>query len=268
MSELQIEIKGNWESFHPREYLEMWYARTTPEISATLGFLRYAYLQATPGARVLDFCCGPTIYQHLAAAPLVAEIHCADYLQRNLDEIRRWRDGGPDAFDWTPLIHEALWQEGLRHPAAEDIARRADIVRSRLTALEWCDIRQPDPLGRPLGRAYDVVSNCYGADVVAATVEEWEDCVANCCSLLKPGGMLIMTLIKDAEWWPSGDQIMPALRLNELHVMNALTKIGFVPSSITTSTHTVDDASQVGYSDVIFVTATLADNVDEEPRSA
>ena len=92
MSELQIEAKGNWESFNPREYLEMWYARTTPEISATLEFLHYAYRQAPPTARVLDFCCGPTIYQYLAAAPLVAEIHCADFLPRNLEEIRRWRE--------------------------------------------------------------------------------------------------------------------------------------------------------------------------------
>jgi hypothetical protein len=267
MSELQIAATGDWEKFNSREYLEMWYARTTVEISATLDFLRYAYQQVAPTARVLDLCCGPTIYQYLAAAPRVAEIHGADFLERNMDEIRQWCAGSSDAFDWTPLIHEALWQEGNRTPTADDIARRAASVRQKVTELAWCDILQPQPLGRPLGRVYDVVSNCYGADVVAKSVEEWEACVANCCSLLKPGGMLIMTLIKDAEWWPSGDLIMPALALNELHVMNALTRIGFVPSSITTATHTVDEASAVGYSDVIFVTATLAHDVDAEPRA-
>lgn len=256
-----VTANADWNAFNSREYLEMWYTHPTPEITATLDFLRKAYLQVSPNARVLDVCCGPTIYQYMAAAPRVAEIHGADFLEQNLDEIRRWRNSAPDGHTWDYILAEALRLEGLNPPTQADIDGRAAAIRQKLTHLAWCDVRQPHIFGEPTGRVYDVVSNCYGTDVVASTVEEWDAYLGNCCAVLKPGGLLIMTLIKEAQWWPSGDLIMPAVALNETHVVEALTKLGFIPGSIETFTETVDDASEVGYSDIIFVTARLGADV-------
>ena len=260
-SHVTVNVNADWNTFNPREYLDMWYTHPTEEITATLDFLRESYLKVSPDARVFDVCCGPTIYQYMAAAPRVAEIHGADFLEHNLDEIRQWCNSAPNQHTWDHIFAEALRLEGLNSPTQADIDARADLVRQKLTRLDWCDVRQPDILGEPIGRVYDVVSNCYGTDVVASTVEEWDEYLGNCCSVLKPGGLLIMTLIKEAQWWPSGDLIMPALALNESHVVETLTRLGFIPDSIALVTHTVEDASESGYSDIIFVTATLATDV-------
>jgi hypothetical protein len=260
-SPVTVNVNADWTMFNPHEYLDMWYTVPTPEITATLSFLRSAYSKVPPAARVIDFCCGPTIYQYMAPAPRVAELHGADFLQQNLEEIQRWRDAQPEAHDWTAIIAEALRLEGNAAPTPSDIAQRAAMMRQKLTRLDWCDVRQPHPFGKPTGRAYDVVSNCYGTDVVANTLEEWNEYLGNCCSVLKPGGLLIMTLIKEAQWWPSGDLIMPALALNEGHVTDALTRLGFIPGSIEMVTEAVEDASEAGYSDIIFVTATLGADV-------
>jgi hypothetical protein len=261
MTELAVQIFDNWNDFEPRPYLDAWYAQVTPEITATCKFLIESYRQVAPGARMIDFCCGPTIYQHIAAAAYVADMHASDFLAINLRETQLWLDQAANAFDWTPILGEVLRLEGNPTPSPAAIEQQAALVRQKLTALALCDIREQHPLGQDVGRIYDVVSHCYGADVVASTVAEWESYVENCCSVLKPNGRLIMTLIKDAEWWPSGDQIMPAVVLNESHVLHALVKIGFDPASIVIETHTVDEVSEVGYSDVIFVTATLGAGV-------
>ncbi|HEY1011726.1 MAG TPA: guanitoxin biosynthesis pre-guanitoxin forming N-methyltransferase GntF [Herpetosiphonaceae bacterium] len=268
MTTTSIQITDDWQTFNPRLFLESWHRQVTPEHTATLDFLRRSYQTAAPGARVIDFCCGPVVYQYLAAATRVAEIHACDLLPANLTEIRQWRDGAPEAFGWQPIVGEALRLEG-RPAAPDDCAERERLARSKVTRLLACDIRHAHPLGGPVARRYDIVSHCYGADVVAGTVEEWQRYVANCCSVLKPGGTLLMTLIKEATWWPNGDQILPALALNERHVEAALLAIGFDGATIELEAHDVEDASAAGYSHVIFARARLAaPGSKEEPWPA
>ncbi len=261
MTELSVQINADWNQFSPRTFLDAWHTAITPEITATCRFLIESYQHVAPNARVIDFCCGPTIYQHVAAAPYVAEIHACDFLASNLQETQRWLDQDTDAFDWIHTISEVLRLEGNPAPSSAAIEQRAALVRQKLTALSLCDIREQHPLGQDVGRIYDVVSHCYGADVVAASVAEWERYIQNCCAVLKPNGRLMMTLIKNAEWWPSGELIMAAVALNEAHVQHALLQIGFDPASIVIETQTVAEASEVGYSEIIFVTATLGADV-------
>jgi SAM-dependent methyltransferase len=257
MSIEAVQINADWNLFQPRQYLNEWHSELSLEISLTIEFLSKAFRAMDSDTRVIDFCSGPAIYQYIAAAPYVAEIHGSDYLDENLAEIRMWLDKDADAFDWTHEISEALRIEGHSDPAAAAIAHRAELVRQKVTRLVRCDIRNAHPLDVDPGRVYDVVSHCYGADVVADTVDEWEAYVANCCTVLKPGGTLLMTLIKEANWWPNGDHVHQALSLNEGHVTAALERIGFDPASIVLEAHEVADASKVGYSHVIFVRATL-----------
>ncbi len=257
MTELSVQINADWNQFSPCTFLDAWHTAITPEITATCRFLIETYQHVAPNAQVIDFCCGPTIYQHVAAAPYVAEIHACDFLASNVQETQRWLDQDTAAFDWTHTISEVLRLEGDAALTADAIAQRAALVRQKLTNLALCDIRLQHPLFEDVGRRYDVVSHCYGADVVADTVAEWEAYIQNCCSVLKPKGRLIMTLIKEAQWWPLDSQILQAVPINEAIVEQALRRIGFDPASIALQTHTVEVAETAGYSDIIFVTATL-----------
>ncbi|HEY1011725.1 MAG TPA: guanitoxin biosynthesis pre-guanitoxin forming N-methyltransferase GntF [Herpetosiphonaceae bacterium] len=258
MTSHETEISGDWGGFQPRPYLEQWYRQVTPEITATLDFLRAAHGALPPGALVLDVCSGPTIYQFLAAAPRAAAIHASDYLPQNLAELGRWLEAAPGAFDWSPVIAEALRLELGRPPQATEIAGRAAEVRRAVTELLPCDLRQAQPLGPSQRPIYDALSMCYGADSIFATLPEWEAAMRRCCAALKPGGALIAAVIKNASWWALGGRRMQAVPLDEASVAAALGRIGFAPASLDLRAEQVAAADSEGYDEIIFITARLA----------
>jgi hypothetical protein len=97
---------------------------------------------ATAGEAVLVFGTGPTLHQVFLAAPKASEIHLADYLPANLEEIERWRTRDPAAHDWRAFVRYTLECEGLTAPTDGDITRREELTRSKIT----CSPRSRPPL--------------------------------------------------------------------------------------------------------------------------
>ena len=80
----------DWARFDPTAYLEEYYADLGAENLALLRFLEEAYRDLPSNCVLLDFGGGPTIYPLIAAASRVEEIHFTDYLDSNLEEVRKW----------------------------------------------------------------------------------------------------------------------------------------------------------------------------------
>ncbi|KAI8498239.1 hypothetical protein Bbelb_241830 [Branchiostoma belcheri] len=53
------------------------------------------------GRRLLDVGSGPTVYQLISASRVCPEIICSDINKGALAEIKKWKNGDPNAFDWT-----------------------------------------------------------------------------------------------------------------------------------------------------------------------
>jgi hypothetical protein len=68
------------------------------------------------------------------------------YLPANLEELERWRTRDPAAHDWRPFVRYTLECEGLRAPTDEDVTRREELTRSKITRLLQVDPRRPVPL--------------------------------------------------------------------------------------------------------------------------
>src|SRR5579875_3915634 len=77
-------------SFHPRGYLNEYYAVVDQENDMLLNFYAALYKTTLPHSVMLDFGGGPTIYALISAARSVGEIYVCDYLEANLHEINRW----------------------------------------------------------------------------------------------------------------------------------------------------------------------------------
>ena len=52
------------------------------------------------GQKLLDFGCGPVIDHAISPSRYFEEIYFADF-KTNLDQIKKWVNRSPDAFDWS-----------------------------------------------------------------------------------------------------------------------------------------------------------------------
>lgn len=95
----------------PRQYLEQYYSGATVSDDEQAVFAQLAKWFDQGGRqfkRGLDFGCGPTIHHAAALVPYVQELHLADYLPDNLEEIRRWLRDDSDAHVWDVYLSGAL----------------------------------------------------------------------------------------------------------------------------------------------------------------
>lgn len=238
--------------FDPHAYLQEYYADIGPENDALLRFLARAYAGVPADSIVLDLGGGPTLYACIVAAGRVREIHLADYSAANLEEVRRWLRHDPRAFDWRPFIRATLAIEG-KGTSEREVAAREARVREIVTHLLPCDVKHPCPLGES-GRCYDVVMSNFCAEAAAADRAEWQVCMANIASLVKPGGRLILSAIKGAKSYGAGDATFAAVYLTEEDLLHMLGDAGF-PRSVILET-TPADRPERHYTALMFTTAT------------
>ena len=106
----------------PRAYLADYYRVVEPDERETIAFFVEAMKDAEAYEPVLFFGTGPTLHHVFLAAPMASEIHLADYLPANLEEIERWLIRDPAAHDWSAFVRYTLECEGVDSPTDEDVA--------------------------------------------------------------------------------------------------------------------------------------------------
>jgi NNMT/PNMT/TEMT family len=141
-----------------------------PDERETIAYFADAMKCAPNGEAVLVIGTGPTLHHVFFAAPKASELHLADYLPANLAEIERWRTRDPAAHDWRAFVRYTLECEGLRDPTDEDISRREELARSKITRLLQVDARRPIPLDQ----RYATVISAYCADSATDDRATWE----------------------------------------------------------------------------------------------
>jgi arginine decarboxylase len=243
-------------NFAPDDYLAEYYTTVGPENDSLLRFLAEASAEIPDGASMLEFGCGPTLYQLVSAASRVAFIDVADRLFENLRTIETWKAQGPGAWDWTPFIRRGLELEGL-DPAAVDVETREGLIRQRIRRLLLCDAFDLDPL-MGQGRPYDVVGVNFVAESITADHDEWRRAMTNICGLVAPGGRLIMSALEGARGWKVGTQHFPAVELSIDTLVGMLRELGFAPSIVERTDAEVLDltSSQFeGYTGLLFASA-------------
>lgn len=218
--------------FDPRAYLIQNYSSLDYDSNeAFLHFLVASYGRLGPNAVLLEFGGGPALCSPLAAAH-VREIHFCDYLESNLREVRRWLESRPDAFNWEPFIRRILEIELSRSVAVRELEERAALLRSKLKVVGRCDATKLPPLDRAPERRYDAVAAHFVINAAASSSELLDHGLANICSLLEPGGMLILTSSINRSDYRVGRQRFPLLRLEPEDLLAGLSRLGFARSDI------------------------------------
>lgn len=219
-------VSQDWAQFDPVAYLNEYYADIGAENLALLRFLAETYQTLPKGGVLLDFGGGPTIYPLISAVTRVDEIHFSDYLEANLEEVRRWISAEPTAFDWNAFIRVALELETGESCTDAEVEQRANQIRERITNLVRCDASQAPPIQRS-DALYDVVLTNFCAESATSDHEQWRAYMTNIASLIKPGGWMVMSALKGATRYAVGPRLFPAVDIDEEELIELFDEIGF-----------------------------------------
>lgn len=256
----QIIIEETFGTFDPRHYLKTYYSRIGAENLSLLDFFSQTYQGVKSSSIMLEFGGGPTVYPLISAAVKVKAIHFADYLDKNLDEVKLWKDGAAEAFSWQKFFKKALFLEGNKKVSAKQITLRKNLVRRKITQFLHCDAFKKDPLGEKYRNYYDIINTNFVTESITDKKEVWETLIANICSMLKKNGILIMTAIKDARYYHVGRRAFPSVRITEEDIIKVLIKLGFKETNVLLSSVPAEVQGEeikgyTGYKGLIFLKA-------------
>lgn len=228
-----IDIETSFQTFDPKAYLTEYYLKLCGENTGLLKFFARAYEEMdskeamNSELNLLEFGGGPAIYQLISASKKTATITFTDYLKRNLDEVCLWKRDSKKAFNWDAYFYKVLELEKMSDITENDIEARKGLLRKKMTHFVLCDAFEDNPLGKEYKGTFDVVSSNFVADSITTEWATWEQLIKNTCSLLKPNGTLILTSLKEAEFYLVGDRQFPAVYLTEDHILDSLNRLGF-----------------------------------------
>ena len=229
----------------PGEYLTEYYSEVEPDERATIAYFVEAMRHTEPGRPVLLFGVGPTLHHVFLAANGASEIHLADYLPANLTEIARWIDRDPGAHDWRPFVRYTLECEGVADPTEEQISRREELTRTRITRLVQADARLPEPVE---GR-YATVISAYCADSATGEQATWRSFMEHISGRVQPGGVFIISALRLCRSYVVGGKHFPSANVDE-HDLYAVLQPSFEGGSIDVRELAGHEAQ--GYSSIVL----------------
>jgi SAM-dependent methyltransferase len=230
-----------WASFNARTYLQEYYGDVGPENLAYLQFFARQFAALSPQATLLDFGSGPTIYSVISAVPKVERIVLSDYLAANREELTLWQRNDPQSFDWTPFVEAALAAEGLA-PTPAAIAQRVAELQQKIVAIRFCDAALNQPLPG-WAEPFDVLVSNSCADAATNDRTVWQQYLNNILTCLKPGGTLILSAVKGADFGDVNEalsesnpdsQYFPTVNIAETELQAALIAAGCATVAIET----------------------------------
>ena len=239
------------EDWVPGEYLADYYSRVEPDELETIAFFVAAMEHVDRGEPVLLFGTGPTLHHVFLAAGVASEIHLADYLPGNLEEIERWIARDPDAHDWRPFVRHTLVCEGTAAPTEADVDRREELTRAKITRLLRADARHPEPLG---GTRYATVISAYCADSATSDRATWELLMRHITGLVRPGGTFVTAALRRAGHYAVGGKRFPSASVDEGDI-RAVLEPDFDVRRGAVEVREVGEHEALGYSSIVLARA-------------
>lgn len=210
--------------FNPREYLAQYYstAELADDDLAIFQFVKETFKWGgRMFSRAIEVGCGPTVHHAFALAPFVCELHLAEYLPGNLDQVKKWLAREQDAHDWDPLLRGVLAVEG----GGDNLEARKQLLRRVVTRTLPCDLRRDDPTGA--GGDYDLVASFYTAECIGRTTTEWEAYVGRVLALVKPGGEVLFAAVRNSSGYAVLGRTFTVTPVNESDFARVFSDHGF-----------------------------------------
>lgn len=239
---------ADWDEWNPRVYLETYFNNLGPDSFEAWKFLiRELKALNKPKQKIIDFGAGPTLFAAIPIAPYAKELHMVEYQQRNLDEIQKWLDLNPNAYNWDNCIGEVLKLEGAT-PSQVNIEKRKLDLR-KISKLMTCDASRKPPI--PSNEKYPIVVSTYCADSATSSKTVWQTYMENMFTLLETNGVMLLTALRRCSYYRVGNYSFPCANIDEFDLENLLIKNGFSKSNFKIEVCQADRSSE-GFEGLIF----------------
>ena len=254
---LTQEAFAGFDAWDASSYLSQYYARLEPDEAATLDFITRVCRRIVAPGRALVFGVGPTVHHLLPLAPHARELHVADYLESNLDHVRRWLRRDAQAHDWRAFVRHVLECEGVRTPSEQQVGRRERMVRARVTRCLHGDAGLASPLSTSNPGRYDVVLSCYCAESATGDPTVWRQYMRNILRLLVPGGLFITAALRRCRAYRVGQQRFACANIDEHDLSAVLYEFGVISAQLQIEVRFVDLCERLGYDSIVLAATTV-----------
>lgn len=239
----------DFSKFNPMDYLEEYYMdddENDPENDFLLGFFHHVYGQMPRQKKLLEVGGGPVIYPLISASSKVDEIIFSEFIRENRMAVKDWVKKDPCAFNWSRYFQYVAEMECT---SPESVEER---LRSKLKKIIKCDISKTNPISPLSHTNFDILSINFCPESITDDEKSYRTWLGNIVSLLKPGGIIVMTLIRNARYYTSGDTKFAACSIDENGVADALKMAGCRITRI--RSYDINDPER-GYDGLIALTA-------------
>ncbi len=251
------EIKySDYQEWQPKDYLAEYFMEILPDEQFAMEFLVESLRKTPPVPVALDFGCGPTVHHIFPVVPKAQEIHLAEYLSSNRAEVEKWLLNLDSTHNWCKFTLETLRLEGNSTPNEVEALKREKEARTLITRLLPGNIADTDPLGQAMREFYPLVTSHYCAEAATCSKEKWYIYMQNLMSLVKPGGVLILSACGAANYYRVGERFFPCAGITGQDMLVCLTNNNFV--DIDLWTRRISDDSGQGFSKLIYARAVKA----------
>ncbi|UJR38783.1 hypothetical protein I4U23_031448 [Adineta vaga] len=185
--------------------------------------------------RALEFGGGPTLVSSFVIAQYVQSITFSEYVPNNLKAINDWVNQVEDAFDWTDvfnfIIEQYHQQTGITLSLSECEQRlRTDLQRGGV--LQIGDVNKQSGcavLDNPANyNQFDIILSSFCLEDACLTKETYEKTVERLCTLLKPGGFLVLAHGRNQTFYYVADKRFFAQYMNEQSARETLERMKLI----------------------------------------
>lgn len=242
-----------WEEWDPRDYNREYYSEITLDGQYLMEWVVECVQKAPPMDVALEFGSGPTVLHTFPLIKKTKEIHLAEYLQVNREEVQRWVNKEGDTHDWSQFTREFLRMEGNQSPSDAEVEAREEQVRQAITQVMHADAGEENPLGADKRGFYPLVTALCCADSATNDKDTWRLYMKNIASLVKPGGMLVISACGGHDFYRVGERRFPGACVSGRDMLNCLQELGF--GDIDLRLRQVPDSAGQGFSTTILARA-------------
>ncbi|CAF3256507.1 unnamed protein product [Rotaria sp. Silwood2] len=172
--------------------------------------------------KALEFGGGPCLWPSLLLAQHVDSIRFCDYAQCNLNAVSDWIAQKPSAFDWTKYFDSVLAIVGSSKEKRVEWESRLREALNR-GGLSTCDVNDPNcPILSGKHNDYDIIFSSLCLEAACLTVEIFNETIKRLVRLLKPGGLLLLAMVRNESFYYVHEEKFFCLPLDETTVEKAL----------------------------------------------
>jgi|AP95_1055475.scaffolds.fasta_scaffold07485_2 hypothetical protein len=238
-----------------RRYLDTYFTGIDADEKVICTFLAEEYAKLRGSPDMIDIGCGPCIQHVLSSVPYVKSIQLADYLEDNLDELRKWAQEQGGAFDWNHFT-EFILQLETADSSSVEITARESALRGKITHIRQANVLNESVLGED--RQFGAVGFFYCAEAATRTKPEWRKAVSNVARLVEPGGRMFMASCRNTDFYTVEipglpEEKIPTANVDENDFKSLLPDIGFSLNDSRIEVVNVGMGADHGVEDIILL---------------